>query len=81
MARSHFIEYLRPAFAGEEIVVRTWVSAFERVRSTRRYEMIRAADEAVLARAETTWAFLRREDGRPIRIPVEVAEAFVVVSG
>jgi acyl-CoA thioester hydrolase len=79
VARSHFIEYLRPAFAGDAIVVRTWVSGFERVRSTRRYEMVRADDETVLARAETTWAFLRREDGRPIRIPAEVAEAFVVV--
>jgi acyl-CoA thioester hydrolase len=80
VARSHFIEYLRPALAGDAIVVRTWVSGFERVRSTRRYEMIRAGGETVLARAETTWAFLRLDDGRPIRIPAEVAEAFIVVA-
>lgn len=81
VARSHFIEYLRPAYAGDAIVVRTWVSSFERVRSTRRYEMVRTADETVLARAETTWAFLRLENGRPIRIPAEVVEAFIVVEG
>lgn len=78
VARSHFIEYLRPALAGEAIVVRTWVAGFEQVRSTRRYEMIRAANDTVRARAETTWAFLRLEDGRPIQIPQEVVEAFVV---
>mgnify|MGYP003526290200 CR=1 FL=1 len=27
VVRSHFIEYLVPAFAGDEIVVRTWVAA------------------------------------------------------
>jgi len=80
VARSHFIEYLQPAYAGQELVVRTWISDFERVRSTRRYRIERPADGILLARAETSWAFLRRSDGRPIRIPPEVAEAFEVVA-
>jgi acyl-CoA thioester hydrolase len=81
VARSHFIEYLQPAFAGDEIIVRTWVAGFQRVTSLRKFEILRAADNAVLARAETNWAFLRLSDRRPVRIPPEVAGAFEIVAG
>lgn len=33
MMRSHFIEYLVPAFSGDEIMVRTWVTDMKRVTS------------------------------------------------
>lgn len=81
VARSHFIEYRSPAFEGERIVVQTWVSDFQRVSSVRRFEIRREADETLLARAETNWAFIRFADGRLMRVPAEVAEAFSVVPG
>jgi acyl-CoA thioester hydrolase len=79
VARSHFIEYRRPAFAGDEVVVRTWVADMQRVSSLRKFEILRAADQALLARAETNWAFVRTADQRLIRIPPEVAEAFEII--
>jgi acyl-CoA thioester hydrolase len=79
VVRSHHIEYLRPALAGDEIVVRTWVADFRRVTSRRCYRIIRRSDSALLARAETNWAFIRFATGQPVRIPREVVEAFVVV--
>jgi len=39
IVRSHTIEYLGPAFAGDEIEVRTWVENLRRVRSLRRYKI------------------------------------------
>ena len=42
VARSHLIEYLMPAFAGEEIEIRTWIESVRRVRSLRKYEFVRA---------------------------------------
>ena len=80
VARSHFIEYRAPAFAGDEILVRTWVADMQRVSSRRQFEILRADDEALLARAETNWAFVRFTDHRLLRIPPEVAEAFELVS-
>ncbi len=77
VARSHFVEYLRPAFAGEEIVVRTWVAAMKKATSTRLYEVLRRADGEVLAKAETHWAFINYATGRPTRIPDEIAQAYV----
>ncbi|MFG0335718.1 MAG: acyl-CoA thioesterase [Maioricimonas sp. JB049] len=79
VARSHFIEYLEPAFESDRILVRTWITTLQRVSSIRKYEILRMPDEQPLARAETNWAFVRLSDLRLHRIPPEVAEAFVIV--
>ena len=79
VARKHTIEYLQPAFAGEEIVVRTWVAGFRKVTSLRKYKIVRIADDAVLAVAETNWAFINLERHLPRRIPPEMKSAFEVV--
>lgn len=79
VARSHTIEYLRPAFQGERITVLTWVTNWRKVRSLRKYRFIRDADGALLARGETDWVFVDATTGRPRNIPDEVAEVFVLV--
>ena len=79
VARSHQIEYLRPAFAGERIVVRTWVTNFRKVRSLRRYRFLRAPDLAVLATGETDWVFVDVASGRPRAIPADVVSCFELV--
>lgn len=79
VVRSHEIRYLAPAFDADEIVVRTWVAQTQRASSLRRYEILRTADSALLARASTLWAFINFASGGIARIPPEVAEAFIVV--
>ncbi len=74
---SHFIEYLRPAFAGQELEILTWVASLEKRRSLRRYR-IRRGDEVVV-RAETMWVFVDLASGRPREIAPEVARAFPVL--
>lgn len=76
VVRSHNIEYRTPAMHSDEIVVRTWVAGFKKVTSRRRYDIVRPADEALLATAETNWAFIGFEHRVPRRIPTEVIEAF-----
>ena len=80
VARSHTIEYLRPAFQDERIMVLTWVSNWRKVRSLRRYRFVRESDGAVLARGETDWVFVDAAGGRPRNIPAAVAHAFVLVA-
>src|SRR5687767_3733520 len=48
VVREHHIQYLLPAFVGEEIAVKTWVENIRRVRSLRKYEFIRTADGKTL---------------------------------
>jgi len=78
VVRSHQIEYLQPAFEGNEIVVRTWVADMKKVTSLRRYSIVRSSadKETILATASTNWAFIHYESGVPRRIPVEVASSF-----
>ena len=80
IVRTHHIDYLRPAFAGDAITLLTWVANFRKVRSLRRYKFIRTADRAVLAQGETDWVFVDANSGRPRAIPDEIKNAFVVTA-
>ena len=79
VVRSHTIEYRLPVFAGDQIVVTTWVSDFRKIRSLRKYKMTRLADTRIVAVAKTDWTFIGLERRVPRRIPAELAEAFEVV--
>jgi len=79
VVRTHRVEYLRPAFAGEQIIVLTWVSNFRRVRSLRKYRIIRVEDNAVLVEGETDWVFVDAQTGRLRSIPQNVIAAFEVL--
>ncbi len=78
-ARRHTIEYLAPAAEGDELIVSTWVYDWKSVRSTRRYRFVRPSDGTVVATAETLWAFVNFQTGRPVKIPNCVSESYVVV--
>ena len=78
VVRSHFVTYIRPAFAGETITLQTWVAEMKQVSSSRRYLIRRTDDRQVLVRAETVWAYVDRQSGRPQRIPNELRAAFAV---
>lgn len=79
VVREHRIEYFLPAFAGEEIEIRTWVENVRRVRSLRKYEFVRKSDSRVLVRGETDWVFVDTKSGRPLPIPDDVTS--VLLSG
>ena len=76
VVREHKIEYLLPAFAGEEIEIKTWVENIRRVRSLRKYEFVRKSDDKVLVKGETDWVFVDAGTGRPLPIPGIVSSVF-----
>lgn len=79
VVRSHYIEYLRPAFAGERLLLLTWVAGLRTRSSPRKFLFWRPEDQHVVARAETLWVFVDSATGRPRTIPPELATAFDVV--
>ena len=79
VVRTHYIEYLRPAFAGENIVVWTWVSNIRRVQSLRKYRIIRTDDSTVLVEGETNWVFVDARTGRLRSIPKVVLLLFDIL--
>ncbi len=80
VVRAHRVEYLRPAFEGEEIAILTWIASIGKVRSQRHYKFFRVCDQVVLATGETDWVFVDTQKGRPMTIPERVANAFEVVA-
>ena len=76
VVRSHNIEYLRPAFAGNRIEVRTWVVNIRRVRSLRRYRFLRVTDGKLLVKGETDWVFVDAKTGAPMAVPEEILKIF-----
>lgn len=78
VVRTHRIEYLSPAFAGDELEAATWVADFRRVRSLRKYRFTRVSDSKLITTGETDWVFVDAHTGRPRAIPEEVARSFSV---
>ncbi len=76
VVREHRVEYLLPAFANEEIEIKTWVENIRRVRSLRKYEFVRTSDSKTLVKGETDWVFVDVQSGSPRAIPQQVADTF-----
>ena len=75
VARSHKITYLKPAYEGDHITVKTWIAKMRAATSLRCYEIFNANGE-LLASAETDWAFVNYAREKPVRIPVEISSCF-----
>lgn len=80
VVRSHFVEYVRPAYAGDRIAAHTWVHDMGSSSSRRRYLFRREGDGTVVARAETLWVFVDIHSGRARRIPQELRASFHLVT-
>jgi acyl-CoA thioester hydrolase len=78
VVRSHRIDYLRPAVAGDHMRVATWVADFRRAFSLRRYRFTRVADGTVLAKGETDWVFVDVKAARPKSVPDDLKALFDV---
>lgn len=79
VVRRHEIDYLAPAFEGDEVVAYTWAESCRRATAERRHE-VRRGDGRVLARGFNLWAWVDLT-GRPARMPAEVEAAFTSGSG
>jgi acyl-CoA thioester hydrolase len=72
----HEIDYKAPAFARDEILLRTWVGAASRLTFERHTEIVRAADRQLLSQARTLWCPIGSGTGRPTRVSAEVRARF-----
>ena len=79
VVRTHQIEYLSPTFAGDRITVLTWVANWRKVRSLRKYRMIRAPESEVVAEAQTDWVFVDAKTGRPRLITDQMKATLPIV--
>lgn len=76
VVRRHEVDYLLPAMEGDKLELHTWVEAWTGATSVRRTRIVRARDQCDVGRANTTWALVAANTGRPTRIPFEMKSAF-----
>jgi acyl-CoA thioester hydrolase len=75
------ITYLRPLQFEDTVIIKTWVSDFRRATSRRRYELRIAASGELAAEGFSDWVYLDTAILRPVRIPLEMVEAFTRPGG
>lgn len=74
VVRRHELDYLGQVTLGQSLIAETWVENWKAASCVRHTELIR--DLHVVARAQTTWAFMSLATGRPQRIPEALLTAF-----
>lgn len=72
VAKSHNIEYKKPAFENDELEMKTWIEDIGKILSTRRYEITRLKDGALICEGKTEWVFVDAKKMRPMKIPLEL---------
>lgn len=78
VVRQHWIEYLRSARLGDELVVATWVESVRRLSSLRRYAVLRNGE--LLTVGATEWVLVDYERRTPVQIHEEMRASFRLVA-
>jgi acyl-CoA thioester hydrolase len=79
VAKSHNIEYKKPAFENDTLQMKTWIEDIGKILSTRQYEITRPKDGALVCEGKTEWVFVDSKRFRPMKIPAEVIAGFELV--
>ena len=79
VVREHAAVYRAAALAGEEIVIRTWISQLDRVSSWRKSYVCRPADQKVLTRIDTRWVYADLKAHKAVAIPETIRDSAVVL--
>jgi len=75
----HEIDYLRALKLDEVVTARTWVGEPPKGARFDRHVEFLGEDGRPHVRARTTWAILDKANGRPLRVPAEVAAPFLAL--
>jgi len=71
------LNYLAPAFAGDEVEVGTWILANDgRLRVDRRFQLRRVEDGRTVLRALVHYVCIDLDSGRPRRMPAEYLSGY-----
>ncbi len=77
VARKHELEYLLPTFAGDELLVGTWISGNDGKLSVYRdYQIIRLSDRKTVLTGSTRWVCIDMKTGKARRLPPEFVEGY-----
>lgn len=74
------LHYQGACFAGDTLAIAVWLVANdERLRATRRFQIVRRSDGATVFRGDFVYACVDLASGRPRRMPEEFKRAYAVL--
>lgn len=76
VALNHFIEYKKPAFLGDELLVQTHVHEFTGAKSKRLVRITNKKTGDLVVQSSTWWCMIDRETNKPMRLPAEMLKSF-----
>jgi acyl-CoA thioester hydrolase len=77
VARRTELDYLAPAFEGDELLIATWIVANDgRLSITRQYQLVRPRDGRTLLRGRTQWVCVEISSGKARRMPPEFVNGY-----
>lgn len=76
VALNHFIEYKKPAFLNDTLLLKTHVQEFSGVKSVRLVRIFKKETLELLVQARTEWCMIRKDNLRPVRVPDEIVQPF-----
>lgn len=76
VVRRHELDYLAPAFLGQQLQIETWLFSIDRVRSEREYKITRLSDNKIIFQGKTLWVYVNLKTGRPQEIPADMLKAY-----
>lgn len=76
VVRRHEIDYLKEAVLGDTLLIKTWTGAYTAATWDRHYEIYRATDNQLLAKARSVWIPIDRATMRIRRIDEALKNCF-----
>jgi acyl-CoA thioester hydrolase len=71
-------DYLQATRLGDELLVATWINAWDRRLSmNRKFQILRPADAVTVLRGEVRFTCIEISSGRPRRMPAAFVEAYI----
>ena len=74
VVRNHFIEYKRPAFLGDHLLIETHVKAMRGPLSERFVSIRNAKTNALLVQCTTSWCYIELESRKLLSVPDSVQQ-------
>ncbi len=75
VAKSHCIEYKKPAFENDTLTLKTWIENIKHVMAVRKYQILK--EDEIISEGKSEWVFVDFKIMRPKKIPKEISEKFI----
>jgi acyl-CoA thioester hydrolase len=72
----HYIQYKRQAFLGDELILKTWIGKYSKVKTERHVHILRKSDGKTIVEAKTNWCLIDSQTKKPTLITSEVLKPY-----